>query len=613
MKILSNYINKLQNNQTISAGGNEKQTVSGMQKTTELPSVYTNGLSQVNSDLPVSYTKTGEIEIPGLKDKASVFKLANGQKVIIAPQKGPSYIKTTYNVGSMNETEDIRGISHFIEHNLFNGSKNLAPKEYDRKVSDLGGSTNASTSYASTDYYLKLQLIKENSLEDAIMLNAMQTQFPTFPPEQLDKEKEPVKSEIDMYKDDPCDVANCKVLKNLFNINTESSDFILGTKDNINSFTRDDVLEYYNTWYTPDNAVTVITGDVDVNETINLVSKYYNKPLDVSKTNQRHYEPIQYNDKPVREDIILPNATSANVIMGFAIPEGTSNEDKDKIKVMMSLLTASNSRLSKALDKYGLEVSTNTEKMQNKSDGASAIILNVSPREEQIEDVIKIIYEELTYLANNPPSEEELENIKKSWVDSVNNVSETTRGTNSILTEMALNNDYNYFENTIKNIQNMTPQDISDTAKKFLDLNKVSMCVSHENTATEESIKHQYSSVVNTAKTVSFGASHNPKESLTEEIDKIKSFKLCNNIETLTIPRTSGTNSFIGMSFSTDELNSVSSPAFMVLNEILNRGSSLTDNDSYQNILNSKNMSISFSAGGDGLGVASVFNDENIN
>ncbi len=614
MEVSTNLINRLSNDKKAPVRLQLQQDnyAEGNNSISSLPPIHSAGLSQVTSNLPVSYSKIGEIEIPGLKNKASVFKLANGQRVIIAPQKGQTFIKTTYNAGSMNETEDIRGISHFIEHNLFNGSKNLAPKEYDKKVSDLGGETNASTSFALTDYYLNLQLIKENSLEEAIMLNAMQTQFPTFPADQLEKEKEPVKSEIDMYKDDPFDVATCKVLKNLFNVNTKSDNFVIGTKDNINSFTRDDVLDYFNTWYTPDNAVTVITGDVNVDETINLVSKYFNKKTDTSKVNQRHYEPIKYNDKPVREDIIQPNAAFADIIMGFAIPEGTSKEDMDKINTLSGILTSSSSRLSKALDKYGVIADFETEKIQNKPDGASAILLHVSSTEEQIEDIIKILYEELAYIADNPPSNEELNNVKKKRMNYIKNIAETSADTNSVLTDMALKNDYNYFTNTINSIQNTTPEDISQTAKKFLDLSKVSMCVSHENTATPESINSQYNSASNTQKTVSFGALHNPKDTLKEEADKIKTFKLANNIETMTIPNNTGTDSFISLSFDTEELNSVKSPAFMVLNELLERGSSFKDYDTYNNILNSKNIGMAFYAGTGGLGAAVNFDDENI-
>ena len=615
MKIINNLINKINfGNISPAKTKQEKSTSTNTNyNSTSLPSTYTTGLSQVNSNLPVAYKKIGEVSVPGLKEKATIFKLANGQKVIIQPKDGPTFIKTTYNVGSLNETEDIRGMSHYIEHNLFNGSKDLAPKEYDKKVSELGGSTNASTSFAQTDYYLSLQLLDENSLEEGIKLNALQTQFPTFPSDQLEKEKEPVKSEIDMYKDIPDDIATSIMLKNLFGIQTNSTNFILGTKDNINSFTKDTVLDYFNTWYTPDNAVTVITGDVNTEETIQLVSKYFNKQNDLSKIHQRKYESIKYNDKPIRQDIVQPNATSPSINMGFAISEGTPKTDLYKIDALIDILCSSDSRLSKVLDKYGIQPNIYIENMQNKPNGAKALILSVKPTENQIEEVLKILYEELTNIANNPPTLNELNNYKKRAFNALNNISESSCNLNYTLTNMAVNNEYNYFNDKSRTIQNITPQDISDTAKKFLDLNKVSICISHEKSANNESIKNNYNLISNNAKTISFGASKKPKETITEQINKINKFKLWNNIETMMIPSTSGTYSSLILDLNTDELNEVSSPAFMIINELLDRGSCFRNNDTYKAFLNSKDIGLSFHIGTDGLSVSSIFQDENTN
>ena len=587
------------------------QTYADLQKNSNLPSVYATGQSQINSNLPISYTKLGEIEIPGLKDKASVFQLANGQKVIIAKKKGPAYIKTTYNVGSMNETEDIRGISHFIEHNLFNGSKELAPREYDKQVADLGAYTNASTSFSVTDYYLSLQLLDDTSLEKAIRLNAQQTQFPTFPTEQLEKEKEPVKSEIDMYKDMPDDVASNIVLKNLFNVNTKSTNFILGTKENINSFNRDKVFDYYNTWYTPDNAVTVITGDVDTNETIQFVSKYFNKKNDYSKINQRHSEPVFYTNRPIREDIIRPNSTTASVTMGFALPEGTTNADKDKVGLLLGLLTSTTSDLSKELNKKGLTLNYYTEKMQNKPNGASAVMLTVDAPEEQIEQVIKTLYTEINKLSNNPVAEKNLSAIKKRFINNINSISESSGNLNATLTEMAMNNDYNYFNGTINNINNATAQDLASAARRFFDLNRVSMCVSHEKSATVQSLSRNYSAL-NLNNTVSFGASTNPKSSIKEITSDIKEYRLPNNIETTFISGNESAKSSIWLQMKTDDLKGVSASAFMVLNELLNRGTQLKSRDEYNDILNSNDINIEVSANTTGLNVSADFQSNDI-
>jgi len=579
----------------------------------ELPSIYPAGQSLVNSTNPVSYTKIGEIEIPGVKEKASVFKLANGQRVIIAPKPGPTYIKTTYNVGSLNETDDIRGISHYIEHNLFNGSKDLAPREYDKRVSDLGGYTNASTNYGATDYYIRLQLINENSLEEAIRLNALQTQFPTFPVEQLEKEKEPVKSEIDMYQDKPDFVATSLALKNLFNVKSKSVDFILGTKDNINSLNREKVIDYFNTWYTPDNAVTVVTGDVNTDETIHLISKYYNKKNDYSNISKRHNEHITYNNQPVRTDIIQPNATSALAAFAFAIPEGTSQLDNDRTDVLLGLLTSSTSSLSRALDKDGISMGFYKEKMQNKPNGAKAIIGTIECSENKVENAIKVAYEELNKIANNPPSQTELNDVKNRMINSIKAMAESSLDINYTLTNMALNNNYGYYTETINNINSMTPADISETARKFLDLNKVSMCVSHEKSANINSINSNYSTTLNAPKTVSFKASATPLDSINKITNNIKEYKLHNNIETSYTNGVNGAKASFILNYKSENLNNASSPALSVLTTMLNRGSLYRNNDAVNQIKSANDINTSFNANHNGISIIAAFNDDKLN
>lgn len=614
----------------------------------DLPAINTADASLVNANLPVSYTKIGEFEIPGLKDKASVFKLANGQRVIIAPTEGQTVVKTAYNVGSMNEHDDIRGISHFIEHNLFNGSKNLAPREYDKIISALGASTNANTSFATTNYFINLQLLEDNSLEEAIRLNSLQTQFPTFPTEQLEKEKEPVKSEIDMYKDMPSDVAQSQVLKDLFNVHTTSTDFIIGTKHNINSLTRETVLEYYNTWYTPDNAVTVITGDVDTDETMKLVSRYYNKQNDYSNINKRYSEPIKYNTTPQRKDIIMPNATSAHISMGFAIPEGTSKADTDKLDLLFELLSVSDSSLLKAIDKTNSTIQFDEQKIQNKPLGAKARMIDVDTPEENVEEVLRILYEEIAYIANNPPSAEKLERLKQQRINYISSLSESSIMLNNIISDMALENNYNFWSDTIANIKKTTPQDISDAAKKFLDLNKIAICVSHEKTATAASIQNNYNMSRNSQKIVSFSGnnensqsinilppsaseyyinnsnapafnvqteskhSKNPLDKLSEKRSKVKEFRLNNNIETTIIPGNKFARPIFKINYNSDELNSTLQSSFAVLTRLLERGSAYRNNDIYNSVKAEKDIDFNIFAGIDGITISGSFNENNL-
>ena len=578
---------------------------------TQLPSVHTTGMSQINANLPITYTKLGEIPIPGLENNASLFKLANGQRVIILPKKGPTQIKTTFNVGSLNETDDIRGISHYIEHNLFNGSKGLAPKEYDKKVSNMGGYTNASTSFSKTDYYLTMQLLEDNFLEEGIKLNAAQTQYPTFPVEQLEKEKEPVKSEIDLYKDEISDVSSSRMLKNLFGINTQATNFILGTKQNINSFTREKVLDYYNTWYTPDNAVTVITGDVDVNETINLVSKYFNKQPDYSKIAQRHTEPATFPTAPIRNDIIQKGSPISNISMGFAIPQNTPAREIAAIDLLTSFLASPNSDLMQALDKYGITPEFIRENMQNSPNGAQALYTSINLPEEQIEEVLKILYDEIYKIANTPPNPQDFQSVKNSYLESFDTVGEYSEGVNAILTNMALLNDYNYIENKRYNISSLTPYDISAAAKKFMDLNKVSLCVAHSDKTTAETINKNYTNANTKPAQVSFGKS-NPIKNIQNYLTKIREFKLWNNIETTIIPATSTGDCALSLDIQTSTIKNASAPALNILTELLNRGSSMRGVEGYNRLLSQNNIGLYFSTQSDGIHVSGIFKDSKL-
>ncbi len=602
---------KVQNNNfniNFSSINHNKNVQSSQNSVTEnsmqLSAANSAGVSLVNTNLPIGYTKIAEIAIPNMEEKASVFKLANGQKVVILPKKGPAFIKTTFNVGSLNETENIRGISHFIEHNLFNGSKGLAPQEYNKRVYETGGYTNASTSYDKTDYYIALQLLDDSSLENAIRLNAMQTQFPTFPPDQIEKEKGPVNSEIDVYVDNIIDVASSRMLKNLFGIDTNSSNFVLGTHDNINGFTQDKLFEYFNTWYTPDNAITVITGDVDVNEAINLVSKYYNKQGDYSKIQNRHYEPVKYIDKQIREDIIQKGSPVSEISLGFALKEGTSRRDLCAIDMLKKILTSPESRLSKALEKYGIKPEFVIESMQNKKDGAKAFYTSFTLPEDKVEEVLRILYEEINYIANNPPSFTEFANAQNSLINSVNTIGEYSEDINSVLTSACQYGEYDYIQSLMQNYQTLTPYDITSAAKKFMDLGKASICVAHADNTPMQTINNNYNA--QKTKQISFG-----KASTTNDI-KTQEYKLWNNIETTVVNGNMAGKSALCMSIETDTLKSAPESALYILSEMLNRGSAVRGYNNYNSELCSKDLLLKFNAATDGISVISKFNDDKI-
>ncbi len=531
----------------------------------ELPSVYPQGVSQINSNMPVSYSKIGEITVPGYEQKASVFKLGNGQKVVIMPKEGSTCIRTTFNVGNLNESENNQGISHFIEHSLFNGSKNLAPGEYAEIATSLGSGTDAGTGILQTNYALTFQQLKDNSLEEAIKLNAMQTQYPIFLEEQIEKEKKVVNNENCSYFDDPIFIANKTMINNLFGINSE---FNNPSTDVINSLNREQLFDYYNTWYTPDNAVTVITGDVDVDETIQLISKYYNKKSDFSCPDKRTQPKLTPIDKHVRKDFISPSAKQPYVEVGFAIPEGNTKEDINKLSAIIEMLNKPNSPFKQKFGDFDICLVD----MQNNPNGVKMVNICFSVQNESmVEDTLKAFYEELTKLSVCAFPENIIEDYKQQAIKELEIPEENSNDLNKLLTQIVTTNNTNFYEEKKQALNNLSSEDVSNLTKKFFDLNKISICVSHTAGTKEESIVEQYNEASTRNKTISFGrAQVNPSNIVDKAISDIEQYHLWNNIETFFTPSSKNNNPTYNISIKNELLESVPATKTMVLQSLLN-------------------------------------------
>lgn len=505
---------------------------------------------------PMSYTKTGEMDFP-YDTKAHCYKLANGQKVIIIPQEGKTVVKTYVNTGSMNEPDNLRGISHYIEHNLFNGSEGLEEGDFFKQTDKMGAYTNASTGFAETNYFISSNMLNECDLEQKIKLHASMLETPLFAAEKLEKEKGIVNSEINMITSRPENIAINKMLKNLYGIKSTSIDMIGGTTDNITNLTREDVVNYYNNNYYPANMVTVITGEVNPDETIKLISKHFTSKKQPSQA--RHTEKLTPTTKTVREDIISDKATAASITVGFDSPK--DSKERIYMEALTELLSNSKtSRINKKIKKFNTDTWSEEEKITTNND--RTVMFMSESTEENSEKVLKTIFNEIGNIANNPPSDEEMQIIKKRMLKNFSNIFEESSSTNRLVGTSILENNDDYVNNFEATVQSMKAQDLVNTAKKYLDLNKASVAIVHPSSATEETIKQNH-------KQVSFtGASK--KEAINP--NSFKEYNLKNNYRTALV--NSKTNNVdIFFKLSTDKDIECSPAASVVLNSILNEGS----------------------------------------
>jgi len=520
MKIVPNYI--VSNNQTI-------RRAQSFAQNPQSEKVQVNEVANVvpdyNVNKPMTYQKIEDIKLPD-NLIAHYYKLGNGQKVVIIPKDGTTVIRSYVNTGSLNEPDRVRGISHYIEHNLFNGSDALGDKDYFEEVHKMGAYTNASTNFSITDYEIDSNLLEDTDLENQIKLHAGMIQTPKFLQKKLDKEKDIVNSEINMYMSDDSSSAETITLKNLFNIKSTSPNLVAGSTDNIDALTREDVVEYFNNNYYPANTVTVITGEVDEAKTIELISKYFNSTK--MPSSQRTYEKMTPIEKSVRQDIISNKKTGrAEIFLGFAGCENNNDKDQIYLRAVNQLLFGlANSRIKTTEEKYSTDIYPSIERMGTRPADKTAIVIKTSVPEEYVEPILKDIYKVLTQVATNPPSPDEFEAIKTN-IKKVNAIGmQSSSELNYHIGTDFLNDTHYKTANYDKIINSMTYDDFTRTVKKYYDLNKTALTVVHPQNTTKESIENNYNNVIKTQ--VSFTGS-NKKTPI--NIDKIEQYRMPNNFE----------------------------------------------------------------------------------
>lgn len=439
----------------------------------------------LNPQVSMPYLKLGNTKTP-YGDDIHLYMLSNGQRVAIMPKEGTTVIKTFVNSGSMNETDEQRGISHFIEHNLFNGSKNLAPGQFFKDVSQMGASTNASTDFAQTDYYISSAFITDETLKKKVEMHADMILRPTFPEDMIEKEKGPVTSEISMVNDDVKSTAVNEVVRNLYQIQSNSKNLVAGSIKTVNALTREDLVDYWYRHYTPNNMYTVLVGDVNPDEAIDLIAKNFNqKPVNAYRTAEK-LTPV---NSPVRVDFKSQVDNSSAVIAGFSGPNIYSAKDKLTFEALGLLLTGTNtSRLSKELQKINGYAGFDSQKVGLNSQDPMALFMQVLTPKGREQGGIDTLYKAIEEVKVNPPTSEEMQTVKNTLNKLVAMSYESSETICNLIGSSLLDGDLHslsYYQNIINSL---TPQDLTTFAQKYLDLNKVSLGVIHASGTTDDEI-----------------------------------------------------------------------------------------------------------------------------
>ena len=442
-------------------------------------------LSNVTPDfgvtVPQKYTKLGVKKLNnGLE--VHMYKLANGHKVSIIPMEGsPAVVKNYVNVGSMNETANIKGISHFLEHMAFNGTNGenghikLEAGDSFKKIDELGGWANASTNYAITDYVNSTPLLNKKDLEQQIKIIAAMSEDLKLSTDMIEKEKHPVSSEINMILDDPQTIALDQTVRTLFKIKNPADEMVGGSVKTIKNLTRKDLIDYYNKYYTPDNMNLVITGDVNPDEAINITAKSFNsRKISQGAKFEEKLSPIQ---KTERKDFVSDKAKSTEVILGFAGPKNNDIREKVIYDIAQTYLNSYSSGLTQNLKQYNAYPYIDSEKISTNPNAARMVYLAASVSEDNSEKLLKTIFDTISSV--KAPDRAVLDEIKQRILKAKEETFEYSSEVNDIIGKAMLNNSLEYITDYEQILNSITPEEVHRGVNQYFDVIKDSVTLVH--------------------------------------------------------------------------------------------------------------------------------------
>lgn len=415
-----------------------------------------------------SYSQEGS---PDFNVDFETFTLENGLNVIFHVDRSDPVVAValTAHVGSAREKEGRTGFAHLFEHLLFLESENLGKGGLDKMSARIGGSgANGSTSRDRTNYF---QTVPKDALEKMIWAEADKLGFfiNTVTEPVLAKEKQVVKNEKRQRVDNsPYGHTFYVIDKNLYPEDHPYHWQVIGSLEDLQSATLEDVKEFYNKWYVPNNVTLTIAGDFDTEQAKEWVHKYFDEipageeierqekqPVELSETKKRYYE-----DNFAR----LPELT-------LAWPSVYSyHKDSYALEVLANYLSrGKNAPLYKKLVEEK-QLTDQVQMFNYTSELTGQTMLQVRAYDgTHLDSVHQAIEETFTEFAENGIPEKDLKRIKAGQETSFYNSLSSVMGKGFQLAQYQIfANDPNYINKDVENILAVTAEDVKRVFEKYL-------------------------------------------------------------------------------------------------------------------------------------------------
>lgn len=433
-----------------------------------------------------------EINYPFLQKPVVIYERECGHKIVLAYKEGglvniSSWVKT----GSINENDEISGISHFLEHLMFKGTEKHAAGEFDKTLEAKGAIVNAATWKDYTFYYVTLPKgLNDESFNLALDLHADMMLNPALPEDEIGavfdienpgimqkRERHVVIEEIRMREDQPWTKTYNELNHNMYTQHPYKRD-VIGEAENIASVTKNTIKEYYEKHYTPNKITTIIVGDFDFDSVAQKVAKEF----DFRGRPNSEIEVYQL-DEPTTQTKYIENYSKINtafLMVGYIGSEAKNLKDSIILDILSIIMgEGQSSRLYQNLIEKRSDSTFNVVSSDHyhfRDGGNFFVQANFKPENKDL--ALELVKEQIKDIYEQKISEQEykkaVKKLKARFADSSETVSEIAE---TIGYYMTVCNGLELVDSYLKTLESITIDDIQETAKKYLDINKATISV----------------------------------------------------------------------------------------------------------------------------------------
>ena len=397
------------------------------------------------------------------------FTLNNGLRVVLSPDPSIPVVSIAvyYDVGSRNEKEGRTGFAHLFEHMMFQGSENVPKAAHFQHIFNAGGTMNGTTSTERTNYF---ETLPSNYLPLAFWLESDRMRSLKVTQENLDNQRNAVQEEKRLRYDNQPYVNAFLLMNELIFTNPANAHSTIGSMEDLDAATIDDVREFFRIYYAPNNAVLSVVGDFEIEEARQLIDKYFASipaqalppGVDVSES-----DPVAVRQQTYKD----PLAPAPAFVLGWKIPARRTRDFYALSLAGTLLFEGDSSRLYQKLVK-GDESVVSIEGGVDERRGPSALYIFALPKPgEDVAEIQQKIFEEIHGIAVEGPTPEEMEKLRNSLSNDAVRGRQSTMYRAQRLAEFALyDSDPALFDTELDHYLSITAEDIRQAITKYIDV-----------------------------------------------------------------------------------------------------------------------------------------------